>query len=122
MNNKVYFVYSIDYDFFDDYDRENINLTDKYFTDKNQAEMYAEYLDMKGYCETYQIAELECGDNDDYAKLIKDEEERIRIEAEETAKKNKKREFENYAILKAKIEGGDWIEIYNKLLDEYGLE
>ena len=120
--DKIYFVYSIDYDFFDDYDRETIKLTYKYFTNKNQAEMYAEYLDMKSHCETYQIAELECGDCIDYAKLIKDEEERIRIEAQETAKKNKKREFQNYAILKEKIEGGDWIEIYNKLLDEHGLK
>ena len=120
--NKIYFVYSVYHDFFDDYADESINLTDKYFTDRNQAEMYAEYLEMKDYSETYQVAELECGDGVDYAKLIEAEEERIRIETQEKAKKNRRREFEDYAILKAKIEGGNWTEIYKKLLSEHGLE
>jgi hypothetical protein len=122
MSDTVYFVYSIDYDFFSDYGRETINLTDKYFTNEKQAEMYMDYLDLTGKCESYDIVELECGDDDDYAELIKEEEERIRIEQEERVAKNKRKELENYALLKSRIEGGNWTEIYHELLKEHGLE
>lgn len=122
MNDVIYFVYSIDYGFLDEYDRENISLTDKYFTNEEQAEMYMDYLELKGHCECYNIAELECGDDDDYTELIKEEEERIRIEQEERKKKNKRIELENYAVSKSRIEGGNWVEIYNELLEKFGLE
>lgn len=122
MSNIIYLVYSTEYYPVGEYDIETTNLTDKYFTNENQAEMYMDYLELKGHCESYNIAELECGDDDDYIELIKKEEERIRIEQEERAAKNKIKELENYAISKSRIEGGNWVEIYHELLKKHGLE
>lgn len=122
MNDTIYVVCGVDYFGFDDYTNKTIRLTDRYFTNEEQAEMYMEYLELKNSHEDYNMAELKCGDDDDYAELIKEEKERIRIKQEKEKTKKQRDEIRNYALSKSRIEGGNLVDIYNELLGKYGLE
>lgn len=64
MKDVVYFVLSNDFE-------GDIIITDKYFTDEDNAKLCAEYRTLcEPFVANYEVVELERGDGVDYAKLI----------------------------------------------------
>lgn len=101
MNDKVYFVFS------DGYCGELV-LTDKYFTDENNAKLFAEYCNLcEPLMEDYEVVALECGNNIDYAKMIEQLKAEKEAEAKEREREVRRADIRNYAYYKSKLEGGD---------------
>lgn len=122
MTDKLYVVYHSEEVWIDDDWADAVyELENKYFTDEDQAELCAEYLDMIGDG-GYLVQEVTNGDNIDYNALIEDYKEKMRIKEINDRLKAERQKLSNYALEKSRIEGGDWMEIYHDLLKKNGLE
>ena len=122
MTDKLYVVYSSEEVWYDDDWSETVyKLENKYFTDEDQAELCADYLDMINYGNCY-VQEVTNGDDIDFKTLIEDHKEKMRIKEINDKLKVERQKLSNYALEKSRIEGGDWLEIYHDLLKQRGLE
>lgn len=122
MVDKLYVVYSSEEVWYDDDWSETVyKLENKYFTDEDQAELCADYLEMVNH-ESYYVQEVTNGDNIDFKTLIEEHEEKMRIREINDRLKAERQKLSNYALEKSRIEGGDWMEIYHDLLKQRGLE
>ena len=122
MVDKLYVVYSSEEVWYDDDWSETVyKLENKYFTDEDQAELCADYLDMVNHG-NYDVQEVTNGDGIDFKTLIEEHKEKMRIKEEANRLKAERQKLSNYALEKSRIEGGDWMEIYHDLLKQRGLE
>lgn len=128
MSDKIYIVYATDWHCIGEFDWDETIIDEKYFTTEEQAELYAEYCELKNRIENkyrgfnYHVLDLECGDYDRYPQLIDDIKKQIELKEEADKLENKRRKLRNYALDKSRIEGGDWMKIYHDLLKENGLD
>ena len=124
MPEKLYVIYNDDNEMWidPDYSESTYEMMDKYFTDEDQAELCAEYLEMTVRSGDFFVREVTNGDNIDYKSLIEEQKKKMRIREEARKLESERRRLNNYALEKSRIEGGNWIEIYHDLLKQRGLE
>lgn len=121
MDGKLYVVYSQSDYYYDDYSdaKEKIyNVVGKYFTNRDNAEEYAEYLDMTGTGD-YFVDEVECGDDIDVSLLIFELKEAQRVKELANKKKNRAREVENLALYHSNVTGSNYGENLAKFKEMY---
>lgn len=118
MSDKLYIIYCEDgtYGKYDDYE-PHYYVTDKYFTSKEKAEEYADYLEMVSYG-TFDIQEVTNGDDIDVAPLIEECKRKEEEESKRNARKNRLNNVDCYALYKSRVEGSS----YGNLLSEFKLK
>lgn len=121
MDGKFYVVYRQSEYYIDDYidqtDTE-YSVVQKYFTNEDSAEEYAEYLNMADG-DRYFVEEVECGDDIDVSLLIFELKEAQRVKELAREKESRAREVENMALYQSRITGEDYIDLLHKLREQY---
>jgi hypothetical protein len=119
-NDTIYIVYSQDESHFDDWSENTYQLKEHWFTDEEQAELCAEYLNMSdstfGY---FSVAEVTNGDDIDYKSLIKEEERKEKERQLLLARNLREKNVENLAAFQSRILGGDYGETLKELKEKY---
>lgn len=123
MNDKIYVVYSEDAMFYDDYDwsETTYSVLDNYFTDENQAELYADYLNMttNGTCH---VKEVFNGDHIDCKSLVEEYEKRQIEERLIRERNNRADDVSKFALYKSRVDGSDYAKNlieFNKKYKDY---
>lgn len=115
MNDKLYVVYNTSEVFVDyDWSETVYDVMDKYFTDEDQAELCADYLNMSAHGD-YSVKEVTNGDSIDYESLIEECKKRQKEKGLARAKKNRANNVDNLALYKSRVDGSD----YGKNLKEF---
>lgn len=114
--NTIYIVYSQDESHFDDWSENRYQLKEHWFTNEEQAELCAEYLNMSsdtfGY---FSVAEVTNGDRIDYKSLIKEEERKQEERDLLLARNLREKNVENLAAFQSRILGSDYSETLKEL-------
>lgn len=120
MNDTIYVVYSQSESCFDGWSENAYQLEKHWFTNEEQAELCAEYLNMSDDCTGYFfVAEITNGDDIDYKALI-EEEERKQKEREVLREKELRfRNVDNYALFKSRVEGCGYGETLKEFKEKY---
>ena len=121
MKNKLYVVYMQSDYYYDDYSdsKETMySVVDKYFTNGDNAEEYAEYLNMTG-TGNYFVDEVDCGDDIDVSLLIFELKEAQRVKELAKKKEIRAREIESMALYQSRITGEDYIEVLDRLREQH---
>lgn len=119
-NNKIYIVYSQNESYFDSWPENAYQLEEHWFTNEEQAELCAKYLNMNDDCHGYFfVAEITNGDSIDYKSLIKEEERKEKERQLLLARNLRERNVENLATFQSMILGGDYSETLKELKEKY---
>lgn len=120
-NDTIYVVYSqSESSIIDGWSEDACQLEEHWFTNEEQAELCAEYLNMSdnrtGY---FLVDEVTNGDSIDYKSLIEDEK---RKQMEREARREKEirfRNVDNYALFKSRVEGSSYVETLEEFREKY---
>lgn len=118
--NTIYIVYSQNESHFDDLAENTYQLKEHWFTNEEQAELCAEYLNMSGDTFGYfSVAEVTNGDRIDYKSLIKEEERKQKEREIRREKEIRLKNVDNYALLKSRVEGLNYYDTVKELREKY---
>lgn len=110
MNDKIYVVYNEDAMLYDNYDwsETTYDVLDNYFTDENQAELYADYLNMttNGNCH---VKEVFNGDHIDCKSLVEEYKKRQIEKKLIRERNNRANDVDRYAFYKSLVDGSDYV-------------
>lgn len=124
MNDKIYVVYNEDAMLYDNYDwsETTYNVLDNYFTDENQAELYADYLNMttNGNChvkEVFNGDHIDCKSLVEECKSLVEEYKKRQIEKKLIRERNNRaNDVDRYVFYKSIVDGKNLIE-FKKYVD-----
>lgn len=120
MTDTIYVVFSHSEYSIDGWSEDAYQLEEYWFTNEEQAELCAEYLNMSDNTTgNFLVGEVTNGDNIDYKALIEEEEQRQKERQALRAKEGRYRNVDNYALYKSRIEGCDYIETLNEFREKY---
>lgn len=116
-NDTIYVVYSqSESSIIDGWSEDAYHLEEHWFTNEEQAELCAEYLNMSdnrtGY---FLVDEVANGDNIDYKSLIEKEERKQEEKQLLLARNLREKNVENLAAFQSRILGGDYSETLKEL-------
>lgn len=119
MTDKLYVVYNntevwVD----DDWSEQAYDVMDKYFTDEDQAELCADYLNMSTHG-TYFVKEVTNGNDIDYESLIEEYEKREKEKELARKKKNRAYNVDSFALYKSRVDGSDYGENLKEFKEKY---
>lgn len=119
-SNNIYVVFSYTESFIDDWSENTYQLEEHWFTNEEQAELCAEYLNMSdnrtGY---FVVGEVANGDNIDYKSLIEEEERKQKEREASREKEIRFRNVDNYALFKSRVEGRSYGETLKEFKEKY---
>ena len=119
MNDKLYVVYNENEVWIDDDWCDTVyELEDKYFTSKEKAEEYMECLNLINvgcYC----VQEVTNGDDFDCKPIIEEYERKQEEEELRSARKNRWRNVDGYALYKSRVDGSKYIENLKEFEEKY---
>ena len=118
MNDKLYVVYNNTEVWIDDWSEQAYDVMDKYFTDEDQAELCADYLNMSTNG-SYFVKEVTNGNDIDYESLIEECEKRQREKELAREKKNREYNIDNLALFKSRVDGSDYGENLKEFKEQY---
>lgn len=120
-NDTIYVVYSqSESSIIDCWSEDAYHLEEHWFTNEEQAELCAEYLNMSdnrtGY---FLVDEVANGDNIDYKSLIEKEERKQKEMQALRAKESRYNNVDNYALYKSRIEGCNYYDTLKEFKEKY---
>ena len=119
-SNNIYVVFSYTESSIDDWSENTYQLEERWFTNEEQAELCAEYLNMSDNCTGYfVVGEVTNGDNIDYRTLIEEEERKQKEREARREKELRFRNVDNYALFKSRVEGRSYGETLKEFKEKY---
>lgn len=119
-SNNIYVVFSYTESFIDDWSENTYQLEERWFTNEEQAELCAEYLNMSDNCTgCFVVGEVTNGDNIDYRTLIEEEERKQKEREAHREKEIRFRNVDNYALFKSRVEGSSYGETLKEFKEKY---
>lgn len=119
INDKIYVVFADSEVWCDDFKENVFDLGDLWFTNEDQAERCAEYMNMITIGGYYSVEEVNNGDSIDYKALIEEEERKQKEREANREKEIRFRNVDNYALFKSRVEGCGYGETLKELKKKY---